>query len=231
MADRMRRHFGQQRETAVRKRLCSDTFRPLNFDQTPPNTGDQLKQVTSEEPGDAKKEALCDPIIRKPVPQPNSGLFIPLQLPVPPQAVPNNHQTQPPSAEVLPMSVAKPLAKLELSSTTPAVNEENKAPLTSNIACSNGKLTSEVAFWLRHLKPTMARTLTSNKETTALNGTNESINRSMSDDQSSSSPDSPSTEGPSAASSSTNEQGTLSRWPGTDSIMVLYMAHQQGNIH
>ena len=219
----MRRHFGQQRET-VRKRLWSDTFQPLNFDQTPPNTGDQLKLTTSEEP-EAKKEALCDPVIHKPVPQPNSGLFIPFQLPVPPQAVSNNHQIQPPSAEVLPMSVAN-LAKLELSSITPV--EENKAP-SGNIG-SNGKLTSEVAFWLRHLKPTMARTLNSNKETAALNGTNETMNRSMSDDQSSSSPNSPSIERP-TASSSNNEQVTLARWPGTDSIMVLYMAHQQGSVH
>jgi len=221
VADRMRRHFGQQRET-VRKRLWSDTFRPLNFDQTPPNTDGQLNQVASEEP-DVKKEAICDPVIRKPVPQPNSGLFIPHQLPVPPQAVANN---QSPSSEVLPISVAN-LAKLELTSITPAVNEENKIPLSS--IGSNGKLTSEVAFWLRHLKPTMARTLTSNKETVAFNGTNDSnMNKSMSDDQSSSSPDSPNTEVP-VTSSSTNEPSTLARWPGTDSIMVLYMAHQQGN--
>ena len=213
VSDRMRRHFGQQRET-VRKRLWSDAFRPLNFDQTPPNSGDQLNQSICEET-DAKKEVIGDAVIHKPVPQPNSGLFIPLQLPVAPPAPTIN--PPPLSAEVLPMSVAN-LAKLELSSS--ATNEEKSTS-------GNGKLTSEVAFWLRHLKPTMARTLTSNKESANHTSDNNSLNKSMSDDQtSSSSPDSPSVERAPTASSSSTEP--LARWPGTDSIMVLYMAHQQG---
>jgi len=105
-------------------------------------------------------------------------------------------------------------------SSSSSTNEEKSFP------GGNGKLTSEVAFWLRHLKPTMARTLTSNKESGSYTTNDNGLNKSMSDDQtSSSSPDSPGIEGVPTTSSSTNE--SLARWPGTDSIMVLYMAHQQ----
>lgn len=96
------------------------------------------------------------------------------------------------------MTVAN-LAKLELSDAgSKTVERSNEV----------SKLTSEVAFWLRHLKPTMARTLTSS-----------SIKENVSDSTKSD-----------EGSSAENSDGEFpTRWPGTDSIMVLYMAHQQGN--
>ncbi|KAI9558321.1 hypothetical protein GHT06_015074 [Daphnia sinensis] len=105
---------------------------------------------------------------------------------------------QPPTTLSKPLISVANLAKLELS------DADCKTTERSNEV---SKLTSEVAFWLRHLKPTMARTLTSS-----------SIKENTSDSTKSD-------EGSSLAENSDGEFPT--RWPGTDSIMVLYMAHQQ----
>lgn len=106
---------------------------------------------------------------------------------------------QPPTTLSKPLISVANLAKLELSDTGCKTTERSNEV---------SKLTSEVAFWLRHLKPTMARTLTSS-----------SIKENTSDSTKSD-----------EGSSNENSDGELpTRWPGTDSIMVLYMAHQQGN--
>ncbi|XP_057379989.1 uncharacterized protein LOC130702329 [Daphnia carinata] len=104
---------------------------------------------------------------------------------------------QPPTTLSKPLISVTNLAKLELS------DGDCKTVERSNEV---SKLTSEVAFWLRHLKPTMARTLTSS-----------SIKENTSDSTKSD-----------EGSSAENSDGEFpTRWPGTDSIMVLYMAHQQ----
>lgn len=161
VADRMKRHFGQKHN--VRKRLWSETFRPVNPESTLTNGMADFSSNGHDH------QAL--------IIQPSSSLLS--------QASPE-----------VSMSVAN-LAKLELSS--------DKTGQWSGPA---SKLTSEVAFWLRHLKPTMARTLTcSSIKENALDATK-------------------SDEG-SSPESSDGEVAT--RWPGIDSVMVLYMAHQQGN--
>ena len=84
------------------------------------------------------------------------------------------------------------------------------------------KLTSEVAFWLRHLTIPMARTLTSTNGVVQKQSPPEKqLSNGADDANSSPTPDEGSSDG------SDNE--TLPRWPGIDSVMVLYMAHQQGN--
>lgn len=181
VADRMKRHFGQKHN--IRKRIWSDTFQPLHFDSTPPSTNEIA--ITSSSGDDSGR------LIVKPAPQTNHGFAL-----------------QPPStplSKTLPevsISIAN-LAKLELGDNSTG----SKATEWSSEA---SKLTSEVAFWLRHLKPTMARTLTSSliKENP--------LDTSKSDEGSS-------------PESSDGEVPT--RWPGIDSVMVLYMAHQQGTVH
>jgi len=82
------------------------------------------------------------------------------------------------------------------------------------------KLTSEVAFWLRHLTIPMARTLTSTNGVVQKQSPPEKqLSNGADDANSSPTPDEGSSDG------SDNE--TLPRWPGIDSVMVLYMAHQQ----
>lgn len=76
------------------------------------------------------------------------------------------------------------------------------------------RLTSEVAFWLRHLKPTMARTLTSSSTSSKDAVATDPANPVKSDGTSS--------------PECTADIEAPTRWPGIDSVMVLYMAHQQG---
>ena len=82
---------------------------------------------------------------------------------------------------------------------------------SSSVNSEASKLTSEVAFWLRHLKPTMARTLTA-AATTGSSSSETPVKQ----------------EELSPPEVTDNNEVQLTRWPGTDSIMVLYMAHQQG---
>ena len=77
------------------------------------------------------------------------------------------------------------------------------------------RLTSEVAFWLRHLKPTMARTLTSSSTSSKDVVATDPANPVKSD-------------GTSSPECTADTIEAPTRWPGIDSVMVLYMAHQQG---
>jgi len=90
----------------------------------------------------------------------------------------------------------------------------------SRDSCSEAsKLTSEVAFWLRHLTIPMARTLTS---------TNGIVQKPSPEKQLSNGSDDASSSNGDDASSDSGDNEPLVRWPGIDSVMVLYMAHQQG---
>ncbi|XP_046459792.1 uncharacterized protein LOC124206157 isoform X2 [Daphnia pulex] len=170
VADRMKRHFGQKQN--VRKRLWSDTFRPLNFDSTSPSTNGTDESISIEETG---------PLIGNSASKPVFTLL-------------SHTPTLNKQLSEVSNSVAN-LPKFELSNTG-----------SQSTVCEASKLTSEVAFWLRHLKPTMARTLTSS-----------SVKENASDPTKSD-----------EGSSAENSDGEVpTRWPGTDSIMVLYMAHQQ----
>ena len=177
VADRMKRHFGQKQN--VRKRLWSDTFRPLNFDSTPPSTN---RILTNESIHQYIEET--SQLIGNSTP---SHVF-PLLSPTAP--------------------LSKPLSEVSNSATNLTKFELASSGSKSTVSSSQAsKLTSEVAFWLRHLKPTMARTLTSS-----------SIKENASDPTKSE-----------EGSSAENSDGEVpTRWPGIDSIMVLYMAHQQG---
>ena len=168
----MKRHFGQKQN--VRKRLWSDTFRPLNFDSTSPSTNGTDESINSEETG------------------PLTGN--------------SNHVYS------LLSHTHTPTLNKRLSEVSNSVVNLKKFDLANtgsqSTVCEASKLTSEVAFWLRHLKPTMARTLTSS-----------SVKENASDPTKSD-----------EGSSAENSDGEVpTRWPGIDSIMVLYMAHQQGN--
>jgi len=89
----------------------------------------------------------------------------------------------------------------------------------SRDSCSEAsKLTSEVAFWLRHLTIPMARTLTS---------TNGIVQKPSPEKQLSNGSDDASSSNGDDASSDSGDNEPLVRWPGIDSVMVLYMAHQQ----
>lgn len=169
-----------QRENA-RKRVWSDAFRPLNFDSSPPTNIVPLINGANRGKADA-------PFVVKPAANHGFPLHSPSVL------------LKKPLSEVS-MSVAN-LAKLELA--------DAGSCKTSEWANEASTLTSEVAFWLRHLKPTMARTLTTS---TVKDNTSEA------------------TKGDESSSPESSDGEVPTRWPGIDSIMVLYMAHQQGSVN
>jgi hypothetical protein len=173
----MKRHFGQKQN--VRKRLWSDTFRPFNFDSTPPSTNG----VVADEPINQYIEGTGQLLGNS-----DSNHVLTLLSPTAPLNKPLSKASD---------SVVN-LTKFQLT-----ISDSKSTVLSSEAS----KLTSEVAFWLRHLKPTMARTLNSS-----------SIKENASDPTKSD-----------EGSSAENSDGEVpSRWPGIDAIMVLYMAHQQG---
>lgn len=81
------------------------------------------------------------------------------------------------------------------------------------------KLTSEVAFWLRHLTIPMARTLTS---------TNGIVQKASPEKLTNGADDANLSNGDEGSSDGSDSESLVNRWPGIDSVMVLYMAHQQG---
>lgn len=87
----------------------------------------------------------------------------------------------------------------------------------SDVLCSEAsRLTSEVAFWLRHLKPAMTRSLTSSKEEPG--PTFEPVPSSR-----------PDNEANAGIEDEDSDDDCAPKWSGVESVMVLYMGHQQGN--
>lgn len=108
-------------------------------------------------------------------------------------------------------TILKPVPQQPIQRSINEGSTTNGSNDSSSVNLEASKLTSEVAFWLRHLKPTMARTLTA----AATTGSSSSETPVKQEELS-----------PAEVTDSNEVQ--LTRWPGTDSIMVLYMAHQQG---
>ena len=224
-ADRLRRHYGQK---MLRKRSWNATF-PLTVTQngsTVDPESPQSKKCQRLPRIDDKKSS--SPVALKPLSQLKNGLL---------------HPPVRPSSSSAMFNVAN-LAQLEL-----AVKSQDWCNEAS-------KLTSEVAFWLRHLTIPMARTLTSSNEVVQKN---DELSNGTGISNSSSSPSNNSTSTNNNSTSTSNSNGTstsnstdpllyksdtnstgdegssdvsdnesLVRWPGIDSVMVLYMAHQQG---
>lgn len=84
------------------------------------------------------------------------------------------------------------------------------------------KLTSEVAFWLRHLTIPMARTLTSSTTTAKESAVVKQVSKSISYSSTTDDDDDESDSG---------DNDSPLRWQGVDTLMVLYMEHQQGDLN
>lgn len=211
VADRLRRHLG--RKDFSRKRRRKEAFRPINFTDRidEGSAADNLKKARTE-PSEAGSDLIVKPVV-----QPMNGLVGAIE----------------PTKNPL-MTLALP--KLELSE-------------RPNDSCNEAsKLTSEVAFWLRHLTIPMARTLTTSSfAKDGFNGTTPGIPVAVTRPTVHLKNDASCIEDDSDLSGEASDEdvvqgrvedlalsemapSSMAAWPGIDTIMVLYMASQQGTV-